>query len=215
MVAMKEKKMVEWMDDEQVVSSVFHLAVQKVVEMVAPQAALTDFHSVEKLATSYFEQLAQNQVGTLAYYLGDSTVGKKEQGLAGWMVLKWGAVKAVLKAFVKVAWKGVLKDIVLVEQMALYAVYVLVDLMVANLVDYMVGYQVVERVSSQVALQALSMADERAETVAGQLVVGQAVGLVYRQVELLDEEMETYQASKTESKVVAMQDFHLVENLDD
>ena len=33
MVAMKEKKMVEWMDDEKVVSLVFHLAVQKVVQM--------------------------------------------------------------------------------------------------------------------------------------------------------------------------------------
>jgi hypothetical protein len=47
--------------------------------------------------------------------LGDSTVGKKEQGLAGWMDLKWDAVKVVLKALVKVAWKGVLKRIVLVE----------------------------------------------------------------------------------------------------
>jgi hypothetical protein len=34
MVAMKEKKMVGWMDDESVLSLVFHLAVQKVVEMV-------------------------------------------------------------------------------------------------------------------------------------------------------------------------------------
>ena len=127
--------MVEWMDDEKVVSLVFHLAVQKVVQMDVLQVALTDFHSVEKLATSYFEQLAQNQVGKLAYYLGDSTVGKKEQGLAGWMVLKWDAVKAVLKVYVKVAWKGVWKGIVLVEQMALYAVYVLVDLMVEYLVD--------------------------------------------------------------------------------